>query len=214
MERFQSIQNMEQSLVKANKKKEDLQKEETELTTKIIQTETTFELWKKDAQEWKELVNELEYTQQLCSLFDKDELPCFLLRAKFPLLEQQINEIIQLFLNGKVAFRLEEKIVDVGVETSQGTSSFLSGMESFIVDLAIKLSFAKFSVMPRSNFFLIDEHVSVLDKERLSSVNDLLDLLSNITRNVLLISHLPQINDFVSKPIYILKGEKGSKIQI
>lgn len=213
MERFHKIQEIEQSLIKTNKRKENFQKEETELTTKIIQTETTFELWKKDAQEWKQLVEELEYTQQLCSLFDKDEFPCFLLRSKFPLLEQQINEIIQLFLNGKVTFRLDEKIVDVGVETLQGTSSFLSGMESFIVDLAIKLSFAKFSVMPRSNFFLIDEHVSVLDKERLSSVNDLLDLLSNITKNVLLISHLPQINDFVSKPVYVLKSEKGSKIQ-
>lgn len=209
---YKDIVCKEEEIVKNKKSLENKRIENTNFQAELVRKKTTRDLWNDTIEEWKIKEKEFSFLQKLCEILDKDALPCHLLASKFPILEEQINDIIQLFLNGKVRFRLEDKLVDVGVETTQGTSSFLSGMESFIVDLAIKLCFSKFSVLPRSNFFLIDEHVSVLDKERLSSVSDLLDLLSSITTNVLLISHIPQIQDFVSKSVNIIKDKEGNRL--
>ena len=209
---FEKILKTENELEYLQKEVKKLQNLQIEHYSDLTRRQTLFTAWQQNVEEWKEVEEQKQFREKLCSLFDKDALPCYMLMSKFPMLEQQINDVIQLFLEGHVRFRMEEKMIELGVETEQGTSSFLSGMESFIVDLAIKLCFSKFSVLPRSNFFLIDEQVSVLDKERLANVSNLLDLLSNITSNVLLISHLPQINDFVTTSINIVKNSKGSCI--
>ncbi len=207
---YQTITLKEGKCKALEEKLETIQQSYVTCHAEAKQQAVAFSMWQEEVEECHRLETKMTSLHALCRVLDKDALPCFLLTSKFPVLEEQINETIQLFLDGRVRFRLEDKQVEIGVETRQGTSSFLSGMESFVVDLAIKLCFSKYSVHPRSNFFLIDEHVSVLDKERLSSVRDMLDVLSSITSNVILISHLPQIGDFVTKSIHILKNSEGN----
>ena len=90
---------------------------------------------------------------------------------------------------------------------------YFGGMESFILDLSLKLTFSKFSILPRPNFFIIDERISVLDQQRLYNISFLFQFISNLTTNVLLISHIPQVKDFVDKSIEIVKENEKSHIR-
>jgi DNA repair exonuclease SbcCD ATPase subunit len=87
-------------------------------------------------------------------------------------------------------------------------------MESFLVDLSLKLGFSKFANLPRANLFIIDEGISVLDQERISNISHLFDFLSHITDHVLLISHLPTIKDFVHQSMEIVKDDATQKSRL
>jgi len=109
-----------------------------------------------------------------------------------------------------MVLRVVDKDVIVGVEAcSDNVSNYLGGMESFMVDLSLKMVFSKFSRQPKSNFFIIDEGISVLDQERLSNIHVLFNFLTSISEQVFLISHIPSIKDFVTQSIEIMKDEKG-----
>ena len=161
--------------------------------------------------------NDISKEHILCQLVEKDGLPLHLLRNKMEQMERQMNELISPFLPGKrIRFFIEDKSIEFGVvpqENSTHLCNYFGGMESFIIELVVKLTFAKFSILPRSNFFIIDEGISVLDQNHIANISCLFQFLSHIVTNVLLISHLPQIQDFVDKSIYISKTNEKSHVQ-
>lgn len=180
-------------------------------------TITLFDEWKKDRDQYEQLCEKTNYLELLVTTTERDGLPLFLLKKKLPVIEADVNALISPFLEKKLVLCVEEKEVVVGIETSAASkkvSNYLGGMESFIIDLSLKLGFSKFANLPRSNLFIIDEGISVLDQERISNISHLFDFLSNITDHVLLISHLPTIKDFVHQSIEVVKDEATQKSRL
>ena len=167
---------------------------------------------KQNIQELEKEKNKLEL---LLKIIDKDGLPLYLLKEKIQPMENQINDLISPFLpNKQLKFIVHEKTIEFGSISNDSNKlcNYFGGMESFIVDLCLKLTFSKFGNIPHTNFFFIDERISVLDEERISNISYLFDFLKTLTSNVLLISHLPQIKDFVSKEMVIQKKNDKSFI--
>ena len=52
-----------------------------------------------------------------------------------------------------------------------------------------------------------------MDQQNISNISSLFQFLSNLVSNVLLISHIPQIQDFVDKSIYIHKKNGKSHVE-
>lgn len=209
---FSKIQKEEEIMKEMEKDLELFSKTQQENKIQLERENVLLEQWDKILMEWKEKEVQEEFYKTLSSIVEKDNLPLYLLSSKFPLLETQINDLIKPFLEKRITFRLDEKNIEIGVYTEAGTCNYLGGMESFIIDLSLKLTFSKFSMIPQSNFFIIDEGISVLDQQRLHNITYLFDFLSNITSNVLLISHIPQIKDFVTESIDIQKDEKHGSL--
>ena len=177
-------------------------------------TKAQQEQWLQDKRAYDDVVSKRYYLERLTASVERDGLPLFLLQKKLPMVEADVNALLSPFLQRKLVLCVEDKDVVVGIETvaeSKKVSNYLGGMESFIVDLSLKLAFSKFANLPRSNLFIIDEGISVLDQERISNISHLFDFLSNITDHVLLISHLPAIKDFVHQSIEVLKEEATQK---
>jgi hypothetical protein len=138
-----------------------------------------------------------------------------------PIIEDDINMLIYTFLdNKKLVLRVQEDSVVIGLQgatsssesdsalsSTSAPSSYMGGMESFIVDLSVKMAFAKYSRLPQSNFFIIDEGISVFDQERVANIYVLFNFLTSISEHVFLISHLPTIKDFVSQSIEVDKDQ-------
>ena len=191
------------------------EQEGAEVEKAVAQTLILMEEWKKDRRSYETLQEEAEYLERLVSITERDGLPLFLLRKKLPEVEADVNALLSPFLDKKLVLCADEKDVTVGIEmSSKKVSNYLGGMESFIIDLSLKLGFSKFANLPRSNFFIIDEGISVMDQERVSNISHLFDFLSNITDHVLLISHLPAIKDFVSQSVEIVKDEATQKSRV
>jgi len=88
----------------------------------------------------------------------------------------------------------------------------VSGMEKFIVSLAIRSALISISSLPRPNFLLIDEGFGSLDKENLNSIVTFFDYLKTQFQFTAIISHIEYLRDMVDSIIEITKVDGVSKI--
>ena len=161
------------------------------------------------------LVEDKKKETILLHIIDKDGLPLYLLKKKIEPMEKQMNELIRPFLpETQISFFIDQKNIEFGSYKKDSKvkklCNYFGGMESFIIDLTLKITFSKFGNLPRSNFFIIDEGISVLDQEKIYNISSLFDFLLNRTPNLFLISHIPQIKDFVTKEMIIEKKNNKS----
>lgn len=153
------------------------------------------------------------------SIFDKDGLPLFLLQSKMGKVEDKINQMLSPFLgpDKNVRFGLSSdstKTIEYGFsnKNTKFVSSFVSGAESFLLDIVTKFSLAFYSIRPRSNFFFCDEGLSVLDKTKLSEVDQIFEFFRSTQTNFFIISHISQIRDHVEKVLIVSKENNKSFI--
>ena len=224
MEQWDADQNNMRAIQEMEEKRQALQNECSNLEKGIFEKSLLLAQVhnvKIDMKEQKTRLYDLQRTKEkeleLCNILDKDGLPLYLLKKKMTQMEYQMNELLAPFLpKKKVRFYIEQKNIEFGVVTETEPDkmcNYFGGMESFIIELVVKLTFSKFSILPRSNFFIIDEGISVMDQQNISNISSLFQFLSNLVTNVLLISHIPQIQDFVDKSIHITKKDYKSHVE-
>jgi DNA repair exonuclease SbcCD ATPase subunit len=76
-------------------------------------------------------------------------------------------------------------------------------MEKMIAAIAIRAALVSVSNIPRCTLFIIDESFGQLDRDNIATVDKLLDHLKTMFENVLLISHVSDVQDFVDQQIEI-----------
>lgn len=82
-----------------------------------------------------------------------------------------------------IELRLEDEKIELRVLSGEDSIQTLSGMESLMLDLIMKIIIGQVSIIPKSNLIFIDESISVLDKNRLASINELFTLLRQYYNN-------------------------------
>ena len=90
-------------------------------------------------------------------------------------------------------------------------SSFVSGAESFLLDITTKFALAYYSIRPKSNFFICDEGLSVLDKNKLSEIDQIFEFFRSTETNFFIISHINQIRDHVEKVLIVTREKEDNK---
>jgi DNA repair exonuclease SbcCD ATPase subunit len=211
------IKSNQEYILKKNsieESRQSIMKEIKELNDQIIIKKTDFERIRTEHKEWLnnydhhvDILKKIDSIQKIIECVDRDGLPLYLLNNYLPIIEANINDIIHIFLDKKMVFRIVEKDIIIGLNENGTISNFLGGMESFIFDLTLKMTFSKFSRQSRSNFFIIDEGISVFDQDRINNIHVLLNFLTGISEKTFLISHIPSIKDFVSQSIEVIKGD-------
>ena len=106
----------------------------------------------------------------------------------------------------------EHKKIDMSIETDYGMVDSISGMESFMIDLAFKIVISQISEMPKSNMLFIDESISVLDHERLNNIDQLFNFISQYYNSVFLITHLQTVKNSMNCSLFISKKNNKSFI--
>jgi DNA repair exonuclease SbcCD ATPase subunit len=79
-------------------------------------------------------------------------------------------------------------------------------MEMFIINIAFKISLANVSIIPKNKMIIIDEGVSVLDKQHIERFDKIAMFLNSNYDHVILISHIDSLKDFISHYININKN--------
>ncbi|NCY24843.1 MAG: hypothetical protein EBX37_08235 [Alphaproteobacteria bacterium] len=163
--------------------------------------------------------------EKLLCCIDRDGLPFYYLQSYLPCMEKDVNEMLAPFLGKGMFLRCIGKDVVVGLSSSiKGNddgghyhlhhSTMMGGMESFMCDLSLKIVFAKYGKMPLANFFFIDEGISVLDQDRLQSIQTLFHFLTSIVPHVFLITHIPSIGDYVPQSLHVEKIDHRSRLTL
>jgi exonuclease SbcC len=141
-------------------------------------------------------------------------IPSKIISTRLIDIEERVNELISQFINKKINVLLDGNniavhIIDSGVAGNNMIVNILGGMEMFIINIAFKIALANVSIIPKNKMLIIDEGVSVLDKNHIEKFDKIAQFLNSNYNNVILISHIDSLKDFISEYINIHKDSNG-----
>jgi DNA repair exonuclease SbcCD ATPase subunit len=126
-------------------------------------------------------------------------------------IETMLNNIISPFINKKIEINLDGNLIMVNiVDDKSNIINILGGMEMFIINIGFKISLSALSLLPKNKLLIIDEGVSVLDKQHIEQFDKIILFLNQHYENVILISHIDSLKDFISNYIHINKNINSS----
>lgn len=131
-----------------------------------------------------------------------------------PRLQSTVNQLAEGLIEKQVVLGLENKNnclnVTIDFQDKNGKdTSHLGGMESFIMDICFRFALGQLSFSPRSNVFIVDEGMSVLDKDHLASLDVFLNFLSQVYDHTILISHIEGIGNYTDNHMTVVQDNEG-----
>lgn len=222
-ENLQSIEiNME-----INSKKEIITKDLLELKTKSnnVQLEVTRlysklehiseklkkrEVLIQKAQELRKINN--EYITYI-NMMSHDGIPYLILQKILPIIENEVNITLQEIVDFSIRFESDDKsnINCYLVYSNDNTwpVEMASGMERFIVSLAIRIALVDITSLPRPNFMAIDEGFGALDSDKITAMSSLFEYMRTKFDFIIAVSHVDTMRDMVDGLIDIHKNKQG-----
>jgi DNA repair exonuclease SbcCD ATPase subunit/DNA repair exonuclease SbcCD nuclease subunit len=143
-------------------------------------------------------------------------IPTLILAANIPEINNLVNSQITELYDINVDFCLTDNNLDINFyyddllneENGIRDISQASGMESTIINLAIRAALTKISLLPKPSLLMLDEIFNTLDKESLELIQTYLIKLEKQYQNIIIVSHLEEIKEIPTHHI-ILKKENG-----
>ena len=121
-------------------------------------------------------------------------------------IQTYINHLISPFINKTIQLILDGNYLYINIYNhTQNIINILGGMEHFILNISFKITLAKLSILPKSGLLIIDEGVSVLDKQHIDKFHIVAQFLKSNYNNIIIISHIDAIKDFIAHFISINK---------
>jgi len=147
----------------------------------------------------------------------REGIPYTIISSYIDIINDEIQKIVGDYIPFGINFNFdnEKRSIAINLMYENGTTNPIelgSGMEKMIAAIAIRAALVSISNIPRCSLFIIDESFGQLDRENIATVDKLLDHLKTMFENVLLISHVPDVQDFVDQTITIDTSSGYSKI--
>jgi len=185
------------------------------LTQQRQSIQKEYDAFLKNVVELKEKKNECGLLQILEQSLGKDGLPLKILNTYLQPITDSINSIIAPFIPRKIKLHInnDDLILDSFTSSDSTKSVFIhGGMESFILDIAFKITLSNFAKLPKCNILFLDEGISAFDNERLSNIDMLFNFINRYFSKTILITHIDSIKENIQEKINIIKDEQYSKI--
>ena len=185
---------------------------EKEITKKEIENnnlEGRISKYKDTVCEIKAYEKEYKKWEYYNDVVDKNGIPLYIINKYLQIITIGINKIIGVIINKRIElYELSDNII-INIYDSEGNIvDFVGGMETFIIDISLKITLAKIMELSKCNFLFIDEGISSFDKDNLTHIDELFYFLNQHFDYIFLMSHIEQIKDYVSQKIMI-KNEGG-----
>ena len=209
------IQNFETKIREIEKEINQLNQKKGVLTQQKQMYQKEYDAFIKNTQELKEKKNEYGLLQILEQSLGKDGLPLKILNTYLQPITDSINSIIAPFIPRKIKLHInnDDLILDSFTSSDSTKSVFIhGGMESFILDIAFKITLSNFAKLPKCNILFLDEGISAFDNERLSNIDMLFNFINRYFLKTILITHIDSIKENIQEKINIIKDEQYSKI--
>jgi len=209
------IQNCETKIRDIEKEINMFNQKNGVLTQQRQSIQKEFDAFLRNTLELKEKKNEYGLLQILEQSLGKDGLPLKILNAYLQPITDSINSIIAPFIPRKIKLHInnDDLILDSFTSSDSTKSVFIhGGMESFILDIAFKITLSNFAKLPKCNILFLDEGISAFDNERLSNIDMLFNFINRYFLKTILITHIDSIKENIQEKINIIKDEQYSKI--
>ena len=144
-------------------------------------------------------------------------IPYNIIKQKLPLLNEEIAKILSNIVNFEVFFENLDNKLDLLIKHPFYDSrplSMGSGAEKTLASMAIRLALITITNLPKSELFILDEPATALDQEHMEGFTNLLRMIKNQFKTVILISHLDSLKDVVDMAIDITKIDGYASVDI
>ena len=181
-------------------------------SNKLSSLQTTFDIWKTKQMQLNDLYDEISVYESYLESIAKNGVPYMLLKKILPVIEDEVNSILNQIVEFYVTLEADDKNINCYIHYNDEMNwpvELASGMERFMISVAMRAALINVSSLPRPNFIAIDEGFGVLDSDKISSVGLLFDFLKTQFDFILCISHLDAMKDLADSLIHINKNTKG-----
>lgn len=164
-----------------------------------------YETKKRDYE--KALKNKFIY-KNYRDIINKNGLPLETLKKFIPMLNNTISNYLIDLVDFNVTFEMDDDKMRILISNSTNNIRDVrcaSGMEITLMSWIIRACLSEFSILPKSNLFIIDEGFGANDQDHLSNMNKLFDKLKVTFDKILIVSHIPQVADFTDNLIEVKK---------
>ncbi len=154
--------------------------------------------------------NENEHKYNINSVLKKathiNGIPSKIINTKLSSIEENVNGLISPFINKTIKIILDSTNILIHIlDSEENIINILGGMEMFMINISFKIALANVSILPKNKLLIIDEGVSVLDKEHIERFDNIAQFLTSNYNNIILISHIDSLKDFITQYININK---------
>ena len=207
----QNINDIREKIIENEKQINNINKEIILCMSSKTDIEKTINNINKNTNELKEIKKEMDIYTILLKMTGRDGLQLFLLNESLDIINTRVNNMLEPFLHKRINMKLNDEMIELSIITPDNKIIHtISGTESFFIDLVFKITIGLVSLIPKSNIIFMDESISVLDQERISSINDLFLFLKNYYSQVFLITHMNQIKNNINYSLQIKKNDDAS----
>ena len=158
------------------------------------------------------LTDELELNTYIFDLVCSKGIPRKIINIKLQIIEDEVNNILKNFITKRIEITKEIEDLKVLINENNNKINFGGGMEQFLIMLAFKVGFISVFNIPHCGLLVIDEGVSVLDKEHVGKFNVISDFIKKYYNHIILITHIDSFYDFTVGNISIIKKNNKSLV--
>ena len=144
-------------------------------------------------------------------------IPYAIIKKRLPLLNEEIGKILENIVDFEVFFVNNHKNLDIMIKHPSYDPrplSMGSGAEKTLASMAIRLALISVTNLPKSELFILDEPATALDQDHMEGFTNLLRIIKNQFKTVILISHLDSLKDVVDMTIDISKINGFANVRI
>lgn len=223
-DKIQKNKLIEEKLIKANIRIDEIEREKTQFSNKISSNKTMIENCHKEIKSkndkifkiLEEFEKEKVYKTYL-EIFGKNGISKMIMKTMMPL----INEELRRLLEDSALFKLEIRINDknevdfIMVDNSTGIEKQMSsgsGFERTIASLALRAVLSKICSLPKPNIIVFDEIFGKVSNENLDMVGEFFSKIKEYFEKIFVITHNPMVSNWANNIVKIQKVDNISKV--
>ena len=163
---------------------------------------------------------ELRRFEYLESILSVDGFSLYLLETNLANISSGVSEILVPMIGVSLKLCIEDNDLVMysyrvgAADKNEVRLDTFGGMEQFMLDLSFRILSLRYTMLPRSNLFILDETFSCFDNANLSQVSGLYDLLYSLFDHIIMITHLDKLKETISNMITISNVNGNARINV
>ena len=231
LERYHQVQtkieknkSIEEQIIKANIRIDEIEREKTSHTSKISSNKTMIQNCERDIKTRQDIITQIasEFEKEkiyktYLEIFGKNGISKMIMKTMTPL----INDELQRLLQDSAFFKLEVRINDKNevefmmIDNGTGVEKLMasgSGFERTIASLALRAVLSKVCSLPKPNIVVFDEVFGKVSNENLDMVGEFFTKIKDYFEKVFVITHNPLVSNWANSIVKINKKDNISTV--
>ena len=231
LERYHQVQtkieknkSVEEQIIKANLRIDEIEREKTSHTSKISSNKTMIQNCERDVKTKQDIITQIasEFEKEkiyktYLEIFGKNGISKMIMKTMTPL----INDELQRLLQDSAFFKLEVRINDknevefIMIDNGTGVEKLMasgSGFERTIASLALRAVLSKVCSLPKPNIVVFDEVFGKVSNENLDMVGEFFTKIKDYFEKVFVITHNPLVSNWANSIVKINKKDNISTV--